>query len=60
MDQHVHVLIANREVHPRRGLQALLAAWPQIEVVGAAANGVEVESPDLFSNCLLASTRRVA
>ena len=41
MDQHVHVLIANREVHPRRGLQALLAAWPQIEVVGAAANGVE-------------------
>ena len=40
MDQRVQVLIADNEVHIRRGLQALLAAWPQIEVVGAA-NGVE-------------------
>jgi two-component system response regulator DesR len=29
------------EVHIRQGLQALLAAWPEIEVVGVAANGVE-------------------
>ena len=40
MDQRVQVLIVNHEVHTRQGLQALLAAWPQIEVVGAA-NGVE-------------------
>jgi DNA-binding NarL/FixJ family response regulator len=40
MDQRVQVLIVDHEVHTRRGLQALLAAWPQIEVVGAA-NGVE-------------------
>ncbi len=37
----MHVLIADHETRPRRALQALLAAWPQIEVVGAAANGVE-------------------
>jgi two-component system response regulator DesR len=41
MDQRVQVLIVDHEVHTRRGLQALLAAWPQIEVVGMAANGVE-------------------
>jgi DNA-binding NarL/FixJ family response regulator len=40
MDQRVQVLIVDHEVHTRRGLQALLAAWPQIEVVGTA-NGVE-------------------
>jgi DNA-binding NarL/FixJ family response regulator len=39
--QRVHVLIVDREAHTRQGMQALLAAWPQIEVVGAAANGVE-------------------
>jgi DNA-binding NarL/FixJ family response regulator len=41
MKRRVHVLIVDREAHTRHGLQALLAAWPQIEVVGAAANGVE-------------------
>jgi DNA-binding NarL/FixJ family response regulator len=41
MDQRVQVLIVDHEVHTRRGLQALLAAWPEIKVVGAAANGVE-------------------
>ena len=41
MNQRVHVLIVDHEAHTRQGLQALLAAWPQIEVVGAAANGVE-------------------
>jgi DNA-binding NarL/FixJ family response regulator len=41
MDQRVQVLIADYEVHTRRGLQALLAVWPEIEVVDMAANGVE-------------------
>jgi len=41
MDQRVQVLIADDEVHTRQGLQALLAAWPEIKVVGAAANGIE-------------------
>jgi DNA-binding NarL/FixJ family response regulator len=41
MKQRVQVLIVDHEGHSRQGLQALLAAWPQIEVVGAAANGVE-------------------
>jgi two-component system response regulator DesR len=41
MEQHVRVLIADGQAHTRRGLQALLAAWPEIEVVGMAANGVE-------------------
>jgi DNA-binding NarL/FixJ family response regulator len=41
MDQRVQVLIVDHEVHTRQGMQALLAAWPQIEVVGVAANGVE-------------------
>ena len=41
MDQRVQVLIVDHEARTRRGLQALLAAWPEIKVVGAAANGVE-------------------
>lgn len=40
MDQRVQVLIVDHEVHTRQGLQALLAAWPQVVVVGAA-NGAE-------------------
>jgi len=41
MEQQVQVLVAEDEVHTRQGLQALLAAWPEIKVVGAAANGIE-------------------
>jgi two-component system response regulator DesR len=41
MEKRVRVLIADDQVHIRQGLQALLAAWPEIEVVGMAANGVE-------------------
>jgi len=41
MKQRVRVLIADHEAHTRGGLQALLSAWPQIEVVGAATNGAE-------------------
>ena len=42
MEQRVRVLIADDQVHIRKGLQALLTAWPEIEVVGMAANGIEV------------------
>jgi DNA-binding NarL/FixJ family response regulator len=41
MERRVHVLIVDHEIHTRQGLQALLAAWPQIDVMGAAASGVE-------------------
>jgi len=41
MDQRVQVLIVDHEVHTRHGLQALLTAWPEIKVVGAAANSAE-------------------
>ncbi len=49
MDQRVRVLIADYETRIRHGLQALLAAWPQIEVVGAAAN--DVEAIQLVEKC---------
>ena len=42
MEPCVRVLIADDHVHIRRGLQALLAAWPEIEVGGVAASSVEV------------------
>jgi DNA-binding NarL/FixJ family response regulator len=38
----VRVLIADDLVHIRQGLQALLSAWPEIEVMGVSANGPEV------------------
>jgi DNA-binding NarL/FixJ family response regulator len=41
LKQQVQVLIFDHDARTRQGLQALLAAWPQIEVAGAAANGVE-------------------
>ena len=41
MEQQVRVLIADGQAHTRQGLKALLAAWPEIEVVAMAANGVE-------------------
>jgi len=41
MEQQVRVLIADDQRHTRQGLQALLAAWPEIEIVGAAADGTE-------------------
>ena len=42
MQQRVRVLIVDDQVYIRKGLQALLTAWPEIEVVGMAANGIEV------------------
>ena len=41
MEQQVRVLIADGQAHTRQGLKALLAAWPEIEVVAMAANGEE-------------------
>jgi two-component system response regulator DesR len=37
----IRVLIADDQVSVRQGLKVLLAFWPNIEVVGAAATGEE-------------------
>ena len=37
----IRVLIADDQISVRQGLKVLLAFWPNIEVVGAAANGEE-------------------
>jgi DNA-binding NarL/FixJ family response regulator len=42
MKQQVRVLIADDQVTLRRALQAVLAAWPEIKVVGVGASGVSV------------------
>jgi len=42
MEQCVSVLIADDQIHIRQGLRALLTAWPGVEVVDMAANGVEI------------------
>ena len=42
MEQCVRVLIADDQIHIRHGLRALLTAWPEVEVVGMAANSVEM------------------
>ena len=49
MEQQVRVLIADDQRHTRQGLQALLAAWPEIEIVGAAADGTE--AVELVEKC---------
>jgi len=41
MDQPVRIVIADDQPRACQGLQALLATWPEIEVVGKAANGQE-------------------
>jgi DNA-binding NarL/FixJ family response regulator len=41
MVQQLRVLIVDDSTHARDGLRALLATWPQIAVVGEAANGQE-------------------
>ena len=38
----MRVLIADDQVHIRQALQALLTAWPEIEVVGLTANSEEI------------------
>jgi DNA-binding NarL/FixJ family response regulator len=41
MDQPVRIVIADDQPRACQGLQALLATWPEIEIVGKAANGQE-------------------
>ena len=37
----IRVLIADDSAHARAGLRALLATWPEVEVIGEAATGQE-------------------
>ncbi len=39
MKQHIRVLIADDGARSRAGLQALLATWPEVEVMGEVSNG---------------------
>jgi len=41
MEQPMRVLIADDRPRSRDGLRALLATWPEVEVVGEAADGQE-------------------
>ena len=41
MAQPIRVLIADDSAHARAGLRALLATWPEVEVIGEAATGQE-------------------
>jgi DNA-binding NarL/FixJ family response regulator len=41
MAQPIRVLIADDSARTREGLRALFATWPEITVVGEAANGQE-------------------
>lgn len=41
MKQPIRVLIADDSAHARDGLRALLATWPEVAVIGEAANGHE-------------------
>jgi DNA-binding NarL/FixJ family response regulator len=41
MAQLLRVLVADDNAHARAGLRALLATWPEVEVVGEAADGQE-------------------
>ncbi len=42
MAHRLRVLIGDDEVRVRRSLKALLTTWPEIDVVGEAADGQEV------------------
>lgn len=50
MTRPIRVLIADDSVHARAGLCALLATWPDICVVGEAANGEK--AIQLVEECL--------
>lgn len=41
MVQPIRVLVADNNLHAQVGLRALLATWPEVEVVGEAMNGEE-------------------
>ncbi len=42
MAQRLRVLIGDDEARARRSLKALLTTWPEIDVIGEAADGQEV------------------
>jgi len=42
MEHQLRVLIADAVPRARAALEALLSGWPDIDVVGEAANGLEV------------------
>lgn len=44
MEQHIRVLIADELPRSRGGLRAVLATWPEVKVVGEAADGRETVS----------------
>ena len=41
MDERIRVMIADDQLPTRRGLRALLTLYPEVELVGEAANGQE-------------------
>jgi DNA-binding NarL/FixJ family response regulator len=41
MEQPTRVLIADDRPRSREGIKALIASWPEVEVVGEATNGQE-------------------
>ena len=41
MEKRIRVLIADDGPHSRNGLRALLASWPQVEVVSEAGDGLQ-------------------
>lgn len=41
MDNTTRVLIADDSLRTRNGLRALLITWPEVDVIGEAANGRE-------------------
>jgi DNA-binding NarL/FixJ family response regulator len=53
MKQRVRVLLTDDRLRSRNGLKALLATWPQVEVIGEATNGrdavrlVKEQHPDV-------------
>ena len=49
MEQRVRVLIADDRPRARDGLRALLGTWPEVDVIGEAANGRE--AVDLVGRC---------
>jgi len=50
MTQPIRVLIADDSVRTREGLRVLFATWPEITVVGEAADGQE--AVQLVAECL--------
>jgi DNA-binding NarL/FixJ family response regulator len=50
MAQPTRVLIVDDSAHAREGLRALLRTWPEFEIAGEAANGLEALR--LVADCL--------